>query len=137
MAVIDNAFLDLLIVHNFLIHMLQERNLFANEVFGATCVKVTPSPLAVAHISVHVSQPVLQYLESILGELLVELSKVRNWAHRGENRVVFGSSVTRAERCNHGNSLSGTQCTQCLVLNVSTLEDYGRTLQRTLVSMRG
>jgi len=69
-------------------------------------------------------------LQSVLGELIVELRQIRDGAHGSEDCVVLDVVRFRPERGYHGDSLSCTKRAEGLVLDISTLQDHGTSLQR-------
>lgn len=74
-AVIERAFLDLVIFNNFLVHMLQEIDLFADERLETGRIELAPCSLLVPHEQIGVTVPVLKHLEAILRELMIQVTK--------------------------------------------------------------
>lgn len=134
-AVANNTLLDELVGNDFALHVLKEFDLFTNEVPHAAGVEGTVGTLLVTHMPVDVAATLLEHLEAVLGELVVQLVKVGNGTDSGEDGVVLDGGRARAERSHHTDTLGGSQGTESLVLDVTTLEDDSGSLKR-FVSLR-
>lgn len=88
-AVVDHTLLNELILDNFLVHLLQEFNLLADELLHTTGIEGTSSPFLVSHEPVGVLESILKHLKAILGKLVVQFSKVRDGANGGKDCVVL------------------------------------------------
>jgi len=134
-AVANNTLLDELVRNDFALHVLKELDLFTDEVPHAAGVEGTVGALLVTHVPVDVAATLLEHFEAVLGKLMVQLVEVRNGTDGGEDGVVLDGGRARAERSHHTDTLGGSQGTESLVLDVTTLEDDGGSLKR-FVSLR-
>lgn len=134
-AVANNTLLDELVRNDFALHVLKELDLFTNEVPRAAGVEGTVGALLVTHVAVDVAATLLEHLEAVLGELVVQLVEVGNGTDGGEDGVVLDGGRARAERSHHTDTLGGSQGTESLVFDVTTLEDDSGSLKR-FVSLR-
>lgn len=75
-TIIKKALDDFIIVNNLLVHVLEEFNLFPNKLLDSRRVELAFGTLLITHETVHVPETVLEYLESILRKLQIELTKV-------------------------------------------------------------
>ena len=89
-TVINHALGDLVIVHNLLVHVLEELDLLTDKLLCSRRVVLALGTLLVTHVAIYVPKAVLQDLESILGELQVQLAQIRNRSDRCEDCVILG-----------------------------------------------
>jgi len=71
-------------------------------------------------------------LQSVSAELIIELREVGNGPDGGEDGVVFDGVRFGPEGRYHGNSLGCTKGAEGLVFYISSLQDYGTSLQYLL-----
>ena len=128
MAVITDAWRDLVLGHHLVIHAGQEFLLVIEELLNCRRLEATLRALLVSDRFEFVADTLLENLQTVLGILEVELGQVRNWSNCNQYSVVLDFCRLGSERCDHGNPLSGAKWTQRLVFDVSPLKNDGAAL---------
>lgn len=128
MTVVNNAFLDFIFIDDFLLHVLQEFDLLANESFDATSVERATCTVTVSGQPIYVTEPVLEHLKPVLRELTIQFAQIRNRTDRRENSVILNCGRTGTERRDHSDTLGCAQSTKSLVLDIAALQDDCGTL---------